>query len=321
MKLRMILLVLAALLGAAPAGAQQPAPQLVPAPAMRWQGAEQLVLFDIARAGNRLVAVGEMGIVVLSDDNGKTFRQAKGVPVDGSLNAVVFVDDHRGWAVGHWGLILATEDGGENWIQQRVDTSVDQPLFSVVFRDANEGWAVGLWSIVLHTTDGGRHWDVQKLEPPKGSKKADRNLFKVFLDRSGVLYVAAEQGNVLRSRDSGKTWSYLTTGYAGSFWTGLAASDGTLFVGGLRGNLYRSTDAGSTWKPVPTGTKSSITALMESSGALIGVGLDGLTFTGGLADKEYTARQIPGRAALTAVAAGPAGQWVMASKSGIVFRQ
>ncbi|MCX7168911.1 MAG: glycosyl hydrolase, partial [Proteobacteria bacterium] len=38
------------------------------------------VLAAVARAGNRLVAVGERGIVLLSDDNGVTLRQAK-VPV------------------------------------------------------------------------------------------------------------------------------------------------------------------------------------------------------------------------------------------------
>ena len=321
MYLRLLLALFPVLAAMADAHAQGVAPPLVPAPALRWEGAEQLVLFDIAHAGKRLVAVGEMGVVVLSDDDGKTFRQARSVPVDGSLNAVCFVDEKRGWAVGHWGLILATQDGGETWVQQRVDTAVDQPLFSVVFRDASEGWAVGLWSIVLHTSDGGQHWETQKVAPPKGAKKADRNLFKVFLDRSGTLYVAAEQGNVLRSRDGGATWDYLYTGYAGSFWTGLAASDGTLFVGGLRGNLYRSTDNGKTWTVVPTGTKSSITALIEVSGKLVGVGLDGLAFSGALADKEYASEQLSGRAALTAVTAGAAGQWVMSSKSGIVLRQ
>jgi photosystem II stability/assembly factor-like uncharacterized protein len=305
--------------------AQAPPPvqgaPVVPSAAQAWKEPEKLVLQDMTHAGKRLVSVGDLGVVLLSDDEGKTFRQARSVPTDAMLNAVEFADEKHGWAVGHWGIILATEDGGETWTRQRLDTSVDQPLFSVTFRDAKEGWAVGLWSIVLHTTDGGKNWETQKVEPPKGSKKADRNLFRIFLDHSGSIYVAAEQGNVLHSRDGGRTWNYLVTGYKGSFWTGLAASDGSLFVGGLRGNLYRSTDRGASWKPVPIGSKSSITDLMEVSGTLVGVGIDGLTFTGRLADKEMVSVQLADRAAITSVTPGESGRWIMTSKSGIVFRQ
>ncbi|WP_430515935.1 WD40/YVTN/BNR-like repeat-containing protein, partial [Pseudomonas fluorescens] len=49
------------------------------------------VLLAVTRAGERLVAVGERGIVLLSDDSGVSWRQAK-VPVSVSLTAVQFVD-------------------------------------------------------------------------------------------------------------------------------------------------------------------------------------------------------------------------------------
>ena len=39
------------------------------------------LLVDVARAGERLVAVGERGHVVLSDDGGETWRQSGSVPV------------------------------------------------------------------------------------------------------------------------------------------------------------------------------------------------------------------------------------------------
>ncbi|MFU0418243.1 WD40/YVTN/BNR-like repeat-containing protein, partial [Acinetobacter baumannii] len=91
------------------------------------------MLLDATRAGKRVVAVGEHGIVLLSDDEGKTYRQARTVPVSATLSAVSFADEKHGWAVGQWGVILATSDGGETWVKQRMDTAVDQPLFSVVF--------------------------------------------------------------------------------------------------------------------------------------------------------------------------------------------
>ena len=49
-------------------------------PAMRVPVAQNGVLIDLARAGTRLVAVGERGLVLFSDDNGQSWQQA-GVPV------------------------------------------------------------------------------------------------------------------------------------------------------------------------------------------------------------------------------------------------
>jgi photosystem II stability/assembly factor-like uncharacterized protein len=163
-----------------------------------------------------IVAVGERGVVLLSDDSGKTFRQARSVPVSSTLTGVSFVDRERGWAVGQWGVVLRTLDAGETWSIQRWDTSVDQPLFSVYFKNANEGFAVGLWSLMLHTADGGATWSTVQLPPPPGAKKADRNLYRIFADAKGDLFVTCEQGRVMRSSDGGVTWTYVETGYTGS---------------------------------------------------------------------------------------------------------
>src|SRR5574337_168373 len=200
-------------------------------------------LLALAGAGSRIVAVGDHGVVLLSDDDGAHFRQAKSVPVSSMLTGVSFTDDRHGWAVGHWGAILATDDGGETWRVQRLATNEDRPLFAVTFLDRERGVAVGLWSLVLTTADGGQTWTPRALEPPPGAKKADLNLLGLFADPKGRLYAAAERGFVLRSDDAGASWSYLSTGYNGTFWSGIALSDEVLIVGGLRGTVYRSTDA------------------------------------------------------------------------------
>src|SRR5688572_33454441 len=58
------------------------------------------LLLDLAVAGARLVAVGERGHVLLSDDQGATWRQATSVPTRVMLTSVYFVDGQYGWAVG-----------------------------------------------------------------------------------------------------------------------------------------------------------------------------------------------------------------------------
>ncbi|MBI5443489.1 MAG: glycosyl hydrolase, partial [Deltaproteobacteria bacterium] len=279
--------------------------------------ATRSMMLGAVRAGKRIVAVGAHGIVLLSDDGGATFRQAKSVPVRSTLTAVSFVDDKAGWAVGHWGVILSTADGGETWQLQRSDTSVDQPLFSVYFKDREHGWAVGLWSLVVATKDGGKTWEKVELPPPPGGGKTDRNLLKIFPGPKGALFVAAEQGTVLRCED-GTSWTYAVTGYKGTFWAGTSLPDGTVLVGGLRGTVYRSADGGKTWRASETGVKSSITDMVAAGGKIYAVALDGVFLESADGGATFQASQRDDRAPLTALALSEAGRLVAFSKEGVV---
>ncbi|MEX3764611.1 WD40/YVTN/BNR-like repeat-containing protein [Paraburkholderia phenoliruptrix] len=320
--MRMKLIGVAALLcsslcvAAQPGEAQTATVQVRPAHA--WNDPAHRMLLGATRANTRIVAVGAHGIVVLSDDNGKTFRQARSVPVSSTLTDVSFADASHGWAVGQWGVVIATADGGETWKLQRSDLTTDQPLFSVYFSDLRHGWAVGLWSLMLKTDDGGSHWTVVKLPPPPGSSKSDRNLFRIFANKGKTLFVAAEQGLVLRSRDNGTTWDYQKTGGKGSLWAGTATLDGAVYVGGLLGHLYVSRDDGDTWSPIDTGAGSSITDLTTADGRLVGVGLDGLLIEGESNTRNISAKHRQTRDPLTAIVSSGTNVPVLFSKSGVV---
>jgi photosystem II stability/assembly factor-like uncharacterized protein len=291
------------------------------APAHAWNQPTHQMLLDATRAGSRIVAVGEHGIVLLSDDDGRTYRQARQVAASATLTSVSFVDAQHGWAVGQRGVILATTDGGENWALQRIDTSIDQPLFSVAFVNARDGFAVGLWSLLLATHDGGKTWQRLALPVPPGGKKADRNLYKVFAARDGALYIAAEQGTVLRSADHGASWTYLQTGSKSSLWAGVATSDGRLFVGGLLGNLFESSDGGATWRAVQSGSSSSITDLVETRQGVAGVALDGFVLRERPGAAGFSVTQRADRAALTTVVFDSGDAPVLFSKGGALGRQ
>jgi len=297
---------------------EQQAQALLLSPAqIRPYAADEMVL-GVARAGRRTVAVGDHGVILLSDDEGRTFRQAKTVPTRLTLTAVAFGDASNGWAVGHGGVILHSADAGETWRLQRSDMAVDQPLFTVHFSDARHGVAAGLWSLLLVTVDGGDTWTPIKLPPPPEGGKADRNLFALFGDGKGALFIAAERGTVLRSDDGGTTWTYLSTGYNGSLWTGCVLGDGTLLVGGLRGTIYRSRDGGRHWQPVDSGTRSSITQLAQVGERVVAVGLDGVQLQSRDGGASFGATQREDGLSLTALSAGDAGRIRLYSKRGVV---
>ena len=286
-------------------------------PAEITTAATRAMMLSSARAGKRIVAVGDHGIVLLSDTDGADFRQAKSVPVRSTLTAVCFVDEKTGWAVGQWGVVLRTNDAGETWTVQRSDTATDRPLFSVHFKDKERGWAVGLWSLVLETKDGGKTWITVQLPPPPGGKKADRNLQKIFANRMGTLFVAAEQGTVLWSYD-GERWAYINTGYKGTFWTGISLNNGTLLVGGLRGTIYRSNDDGRSWKESKTDLKSSITDFAEAGGKVYAAALDGVLLESDNGGVSFQGTQRPERTPFTALCVNSVGKLVKFSKQGVV---
>src|SRR5689334_25385014 len=69
-------------------------------PAQQSPLASKSLLQAIARAGDRLVAVGQRGHILVSSDGGKSWKQAT-VPASSDLTAVFFASANKGWAVGH----------------------------------------------------------------------------------------------------------------------------------------------------------------------------------------------------------------------------
>jgi photosystem II stability/assembly factor-like uncharacterized protein len=275
-------------------------------------------LLGIARAGKRLVAVGDHGIVLLSDDEGARWRQAAEVPTRTTLTGVTFADERRGWAVGHGGVILATEDGGERWTRQHGSAEQPDVLLSVWFGDARHGLAVGAYGLALQTRDGGARWE--RVELAQG-EDADRHLNHVFAGGGDALFIAAENGRVLRSADRGGRWEPVTLPYEGSLWGGMRLADGNLLVWGMRGNALLSRDGGTRWEAVATGTDQSLTAGAElPDGRVALVGLGGALVWGDPRSGRLEATIRPDRQVLTGVQPVAAGGLLLLGQSGVLDR-
>eukprot|EP00659_Diplonema_papillatum_P004559 gene4559-7051_t len=209
--------------------------------------AAKSLMIDVVHAGKRLVAVGDRGHILYSDDQGATWTQAK-VPTRQLLTAVFFADDQHGWAVGHDAQILATTDGGVTWTQQFQDLKREAPLLDVWFKDASNGFAVGAYGALIETTDGGKTWDDVS---DRLDNEDQYHLNAIAQVKDAGLFIVGEQGSMFRSHDEGQTWEKLEGPYEGSLFGVIGTAQAqTLLAYGLRGNLFRSTDFGSTWEPV-----------------------------------------------------------------------
>lgn len=305
---RAIAVVAALLLGAqAQAASLQHAAEHVRDP----QGAPLLAM---AQAGPRVVTAGDHGMVLLSDDDGRSFRQAQDVPTQALLTSLSFVDAQHGWAAGHDGVIIATEDGGEHWRLQHEDTDGDRVLFSIRFSDAAHGYAVGLFGLALRTEDGGQHW--QEFHPVEG-EDGDLHLYALF-GKGPLLLIAAERGTVLRSEDSGAHWQAIHDVGPGSLWAGAVLADGSLLVAGQRGHVLRSGDQGQHWQEVAAGTTQSLTAIAQAgNGRLHIAGLAGTQLASDDGGEHWGQQSLPDRVPLTGVLVGKDAQSLWIGAGGV----
>jgi len=284
-------------------------------PALHVAHAAEAPMLAAARAGKRVVAVGDHGAILLSDD-GAYFRQAKAVPVRAMLTTVQFLDDRIGYAAGHDGVVLGTRDGGETWGLLRATPGVEQPILSLYFDSANHGIAVGLYGWMIETRDGGRTWAERHVGSGDNS---DRHLYHVFASAQGTLLVAGEAGTIYRSADGGQGWDTITVGNQGSLWHGALLDDGTLLICGMRGRLYRSRDDGRSWQEVRSGTTQSLTGVApQAGGGAVVIGMSGTILRSADAGMTFALSQRPEREPLTAVVTSGDRQLVLLSLAGRV---
>lgn len=268
-----------------------------------------------ALAGKRIVAVGDYGVVILSD-NGKIYRQAKVVPTRAVLTSLFFLDDRRGWAAGHDGTILMTGDAGETWQLLRQEPGKERVLLSIWFENASHGLAVGQFGLVLETDDGGKTWRERRLLD--ASAPSDKHMMQIFSGAGGLVFIAAESGSLFRSTDSGRNWKAIQTANKGSFWVGKALADGGLLTAGMRGHIYRSNDKGMSWKEVPSGTQQSITGIVEhSDGRLLLVGNSGVMLESRDGGRSFAVQVRADRANITTVVTHDAKE-LLFSLSGVL---
>ncbi|MGH6634649.1 MAG: WD40/YVTN/BNR-like repeat-containing protein [Gammaproteobacteria bacterium] len=135
--------------------------------------ASRLLLLDVAVTGPRIVAVGERGYILFSEDGGASWHRAE-APKGATLTGITFFGEDLGWAVGHDATILRSTDGGRRWRRVHAEREGERALFDVWFANERHGLAVGAYGLLLESTDGGERWmrrtlDIYQAGPDGGA--------------------------------------------------------------------------------------------------------------------------------------------------------
>jgi photosystem II stability/assembly factor-like uncharacterized protein len=325
-------------------------------------------LIDIERAGDRLVAVGERGHVLYSDDQGESWQQGK-MPFRRMLTGVHFVDAQQGWAVGHQNMIFHTDDGGLTWrrqvdgfeLQQRFnednvtrtreayealsaelqanpdpdrELELEDALFAfedaeialeeppmpsnfhdVWFLDSNTGWAVGAFGRMAETRDGGKTWADKShlVQTPDGL-----HLNAITGTSRGEIYIAGEGGAMFRSLDAGDNWEQMDVGYHGTlFGVVFDPVNDALRVFGLGSALYQSPDKGVTWQAMQSPVKATFAGgTTGEKGQTLLVGPGGMLLVIEGDTGNIRAMPQPGRRNYSKALALGAGELVLVGRGG-----
>lgn len=185
-----------------------------------------------------------------------------------NLYGAKFVNAREGWAVGAFGTIARTVDGGVSWHLQPSRTT--EQLFDVDFIDNRRGWIVGRSGLILYTENGGNTWEPQ-------SSGTDKHLFAVdFVD--GELGVAVgDWGTVVATRDGGNSWEVRSLPNDVILYDVQMLDRSAGWIVGELGTLLRTEDGGGSWLDRPSGINKTLFGLYfddPQRGWL--VGLDGL---------------------------------------------
>lgn len=245
-----------------------------PSPATS-HGARRL-LTDVAQAGSRLVAVGESGLVLLSDDGGRQWRQAP-TPTSVMLTAVSFGSAQAGWAVGHDGMVLATRDGGATW-QRQLDGRQADPLILAAARAQLDKLPPG----------NGEDPSPQRLQAEDAVAAAEaaisggpsKPLLAVrFFDAQRGL-AAGAFGQLFQTEDAGRHWTYIgdrLDNPEGLHLNGLTLTPaGQVLIAAENGTVFSSPDQGRSWTKAQVGYNGHLYGVL----ALPGTGLTAYGFNG-----------------------------------------
>ncbi|MCX8122748.1 MAG: YihY family inner membrane protein [Spirochaetes bacterium] len=196
---------------------------------------------DIAFVGQKGFIIGDNGIILKSNDAGKSWLIEKWGNF--SFNDIAMVDDTTGFIAANDGYLLKTNDAGKTW--NVIDwENVTSNLNAISFYK-DKGIIVGDRSYVITTTDRGKTWKIQQLAEGKYKKN--------YLNFNNVQII--DDTNVIIVADEG---FYLTSSKNFTVWTAHKFKDSNLyavyfmnssegFMAGEKADIFFTADGGEKW--------------------------------------------------------------------------
>jgi photosystem II stability/assembly factor-like uncharacterized protein len=234
------------------------------------------------------------------------------LPQGNNLMSVFFADANNGWAVGQWGSMVRTTNGGATWT--KLESGTSNGLSSVFFVNASTGWASGGFGTLLKTTDGGSTWAHQ-------NSGASRTLYALSFVNDTTGWAAGSGGTILKTTDAGASWVSQPSGTSSTISSIASLDANTAWAVGAPGMILKTTDGGATWVPQASGTTQSLLSVSfanATNGWVVGeAGTILATTDGGATWAPQTSGVVQ---QLTGVSFGGASNGVAVGAGGVILK-
>ncbi len=228
---------------------------LLETPARPTELAPQSLLNDVAVAGDRIVAAGERGHIIYSDDEGQSWTQAE-VPVSVTLTGVDFGTENHGWAVGHSGAVLHSSDSGATW-----ELQLDGIRAAELAIASQEEAIAEMEERVEQAPEEEKEdleWALDDLLFRLENMQADLDIgpvnpfLDVWFENDSHGFVVGAYGMIYRTTDGGESWQDWSPKLDNPQGFHLNAisriAGGALVIVGEAGQIHVSIDGGETWE-------------------------------------------------------------------------
>lgn len=316
---------------------------------------DKTLVETIVLAGRRLVAGGADGLIILSDDNGVTWRQVQ-LPVSTTITGIRFTDDKTGWAIGHSGAVLRTADSGEHWTlvfdgvraaqvtldaarsanaadsirQKKIDAAqrllsqdTARPFLLIEAGATGPVRLIGSANLAIVSDDAGKSWRPwsDAIENPDGLQVYG------LAQRNGITLVAGEHGLLLAGKPEDGL-HLLKPPFDGTFFGAIDGGPHGMVIFGQQGRIY-SVDLAADWMPdksvnwrriTDPSPTTLVSALLQPDATLLLGDASGATWK--LQGKPDDAKLVPYRASapfpILALAEAPDQSLILAGSGGVL---
>lgn len=183
-----------------------------------------------------------------------------------------FQDAERGWAVGAFGELVATRDGGRHWVDaaQTLDNPDEFHLNTITGDGTGRIFIAGEGGIMFRSLDSGDSWQSLPTFYP-GSWFGS-----LYHAQTGALLVFGLRGNLYRSTDFGATWNPVDHSAQVTLSGGTANIDGDIVLAGGVGIYLTSSDGGESFTEGALPDRLSLSSGLRRNERVILLGQGGI---------------------------------------------
>ena len=230
-------------------------------------------LLGVSLKAGRAVVVGQNGAIFLRATDGSWTKAQSGT--DARLFGISINSRGDAVAVGSFGTIIKSTDGGKTWQpapanwSDYAENGEEPHLYDAFVDEAGVATVIGEFGLILRSTPEDASW--------RALHRGEESLFALDLQPSGIGYAVGQSGAVVTTKDAGQTWQKIDVGTKAILLGVRVMDERRVLITALR-EAVESRDGGATWKALtaPEVTKNWMLGVAESeSGSALLVGQSG----------------------------------------------